>query len=90
MTIEEKKAKIELLANEMLKCSVENIQKSIKKAIECSGIDIESWDENSGPMILPKIILISAIENEARQHYGLGTSFEKKIKKEVKNIAYFL
>lgn len=90
MTIEEKKAKIELLANELLKCSVENIQQSIKKAIECSGVDIESWDEDSGPMILPKAILIATIENEARQYYCTGTSFEKKVKKDVKNIKLFI
>lgn len=90
MTIEEKKAKIELLANEMLKCSIENIQKSIKRAIECSGVDIESWDENSGPMILPKTILVATIENEARQYYGRGTSFERQIKKDVANIKMFI
>jgi len=41
-------------------------------------------------MILPKCIVIALLQNESRQYSGRGTSFEKRVKREVKNISYFL
>ena len=41
-------------------------------------------------MILPKCILTAILENEARQYTARGTNYEKQMKKEVKNIQYFL
>ena len=41
-------------------------------------------------MIIPKVIVAALMESEATQYNARGTSFEKKIKKEVKNLRYFL
>lgn len=41
-------------------------------------------------MILPKCIVTALLQNESRQYEGKGTSFEKTVKREVKNITYFL
>jgi hypothetical protein len=53
-------------------------------------IDINSWDENNSPMILPKIIVTAILEQESTQYNGQGTSFEKEVKKGVRNLRYFL
>lgn len=85
-----KKAKIKKLALDMLKESHEAMVKNIDKALNSGAIDVDDWDENSNPMILPKCIVTAVLEQEATQYDGTGTSFEKKIKKEVKNIRYFI
>jgi hypothetical protein len=41
-------------------------------------------------MILPKQIIIALLEDEAEQYKGVGTRFEKEIKKGSKNIKLFL
>jgi hypothetical protein len=41
-------------------------------------------------MIIPKCITTALLEQECTQWDASGTSFEKQIKKEVKNIRYFL
>ena len=85
-----KNDKIKKLVADMLKESQAAMVKKIDAALNSGAIDIEVWDENSNPMILPKCIVTAILENESKQYEGKGTSFEKQIKKEVKNIRYFL
>jgi hypothetical protein len=85
-----KQEQIEAITNEMLNGAKIAIQKLIKKALNSGAIDVEAWDENNNPMLLPKVILIAALENEADQYKATNTSFEKKIKKEVNNLKLFL
>ena len=82
--------KISKLANEMLDESIPHIRKMIERALRSGAIDVEGWDEENKPMILPKTILIAALESEADQYRPTGTSFEKEVNKEVKNIRYFI
>ena len=78
------------LTKDMLIESIEPMKKNIAKAINSGAIDIDSWDENINKMIIPKCILITVLENMADQHKATGTSFEKQVKKEVKNLKYFI
>ena len=82
--------KIEALANEMLENALPHMKQLVKKAINSGAIDVDSWDENSNPMILPKAIVTAVMETEADQYKATGTSFEKEMKKEVKNLKCFL
>ena len=89
-TIESNKSKIAELVKDMLNESHESMLKKIDKVLNSGAIDIESWDENKKPMILPKCIVTAILQNESTQYEGKGTSYEKQVKKEVKNIRYFL
>jgi len=90
MTAAAKKRKIKALAKWMLKDSKKKMEEKIDKALNSGALDIDNWDENNCSMIIPKIIVAALMESEATQYNAKGTSFEKKIKKEVKNLRYFL
>ena len=90
MNTSEKKEKVKSLVSDMLKESYESMISKIDKALNSGAIDIDNWDEKNSPMILPKCIVTALLEQESTQYAGSGTSFEKEIKKEVKNIRYFL
>lgn len=90
MTTQDKKNKIKALVTDMLNQSHEAMSKKIDKALNSGAIDIDSWSESHSPMILPKCIVTAILQDESTQYEGKGTSFEKDIKKEVKNIRYFL
>ena len=88
--METKRDKIKGLVVNLLNQSHEEMYFKIDAALNSGAIDIDSWQEDDSPMILPKIIITAILENESTQYQGKGTSFEKKIKKEVKNLRYFL
>ena len=88
--METKKEKIKELVKEMLIESHNKAMQNIDRVLNSGCIDIDSWDEKIAPMILPKAILTAILENEAIQYTAKGTIFDRKIKKEVKNIKYFL
>lgn len=79
--------KIESLAIEMLEQSFEAMKAKITKAVRSGAIDAESWD---GKYLIPKAIVAAVLESESWQYLGRNTSFEKQVKKEVKNIQYFI
>jgi hypothetical protein len=84
------KEKIQQLTEDLLKTAFEKMQIQIKRALNSSAIDIENWDENNNPMILPKIILTAILEDEADQYKATGTRWEKESNKAVKNLKLFL
>jgi len=90
MTTQEKKNKIKSLTEDMLKESFGAMIKKIEKALNSGAIDVDSWDENYNPMILPRCIVTAILQDESTQYEAKGTSFEKEIKKETKNIRYYL
>ena len=90
MTTQEKKEKVKQLAIDMLTESLAAMIKQVDKAINSGAIDIDQWSEDDKPMILPKIITTAILQTESEQYEGKGTSYEKYIKKEVKNVKYFL
>jgi hypothetical protein len=81
-----KKDKIKELTLQMLKESYEQAIKKVDKAINSGAIDTEAWDEKSNPMITPKAIVVAILTDEVHQYNCAGSSFEKQIKKESKNI----
>lgn len=85
-----KKAEIKKLVAEMLQDSQEAMLKNLEKVLTSGAIDIEGWDPDVAPMITPKCIVMALLEQESTQYSGSGTGFQKSIKKEVKNIRYFL
>jgi len=74
----------------MLERSIPAMEDNLKKVLNSGAIDVDNWDENNNPMILPKTILIALLESEADQYKAKGTSFEKEINKGVKNLKYFI
>ena len=85
-----KKQQIKRLVKEMLIECNKKALKNIDKVLNSGCIDIEDWDEKKAPMVLPKAILTAILQYEANQYTAIGTSFERKMKKEVSNIRYFL
>ena len=90
MNTQGKKEKIRQLVIDMLNDSREQMEKKADKILSSGAIDIDGWDENVNKMILPKCIITALLESEAHQFSGVGTSFEKQVKREVKNIRYFI
>jgi len=85
-----KKQEIKRLVKDMLIESNKKALKNIDVVLNSGCIDIDGWDKENKPMILPKCILTAILENEARQYTARGTKYEKQMIKEVKNIRYFL
>ena len=81
-----KKDKMKEKAIRLLRESYENAIKKVDKAINSGAIDIEAWDEHNSPMITPKAILVAILTDEIQQYNCVGSSFEKQVKKESKNI----
>lgn len=90
MKTEEKKARVKTLVQDLLNDSHTAMMSKIDSVLNSGAIDIDFWDENSAPMILPKCIATAIMQNEIHQYEAKGTSFEKRIQKEVKNIQYYL
>lgn len=90
MNTKQKKAKIAKLTKEMLKQSHDAMCRKVETVLNCGCLDLESWDETHTPMILPKSIVTAILQEESHQYNCHGTAFEKKLKREVKNIRNFL
>lgn len=88
--MKDKKQKIHAYTEAMLNNSYKIMVENIQKALNSGAIDIENWDENINPMILPKSIVTAILENESTQYLCEGTCFEKEIKRESKNLKLFL
>lgn len=90
MKTTEKEKKIRRLSAEMLNESHKEALKKLDRVFSYGAIDTEAWDENIDKMILPKAIVTSILESEAYQYAGKGTSFEKRVKKEVRNLRNYI
>lgn len=85
-----KKKKIKAHVKDMLKQSHKAMLEKIDRALNSGAIDIDSWEEDNKPMVLPKTIVTALLESESTQYNGIGTSYEKSIKKEVRNLRYYI
>ena len=90
MDTKEKKARIRELATKMLEESLKSQIRLIEKAMDSGAIDISAWDEDHNPMLMPKAIVSAILIEEAGQYDAKGTSFEKQMSKDIKNIGIFL
>ena len=84
-----KKLKLENLVREILGTSIIEMQKKIEKVLNSEAVNIDSWEEDNAPMILPKSIVAAILEMEAIQYLGRGTSSEKQVRKNIKYIKYY-
>ena len=85
-----KRVKIKDHTAYLLQESYKEMKRKIDKAINSGAIDIENWDPNTNCMIIPKSILIAILESEADQYKGVGTRFEKEVRKNVDNLKCFI
>ena len=85
-----KRAMIKSHCVDMLTRSLVEMTKKIDKALNSGAIDVDGWDPNVNPMLLPKAMVIAIMEDEADQYSAKGTSFETQISYESKNIKLFL
>lgn len=90
INVVEKKEKLRKLSNELLDNAINDMRHNIDKVLNSSCIDIETWNENIDYMILPKSILTAILTDASTKYACKGTKFEKIIKKESKNIGYFI
>jgi hypothetical protein len=92
MTTNKKKAKIKSLVNCQLKVAIKQMRENIDRALNSGAIDIDGWDENISRMVLPNTIVVAILEDASSSSIlnGRGTKYEKRVKREVKNIRYFI
>jgi hypothetical protein len=90
MNTQSNRDKIKQHVIDMLNQSHEAMLKKVDKALDSGAIDTESWDENYNPIVLPKCIVTAILQDESTQYEAKGTSFHNKIRKEVRNIRYYL
>lgn len=90
MTELAKKRAIKKLVKEMFKRSAGELETKIERALKSGAIDIDSWEPDVNPMLVPKAILIAFLRDEANQYTCNGTSFEKQVRNDAKNIGYNL
>lgn len=90
MAVITKETQIEKLCQKLLKDSMMRSKLKIKSAIRSGALDIDSWDEETDFMVMPKAIVTAILESESDQYDG-GTSFiGSKIRKEANNLKRFI
>lgn len=77
---------IETLTGELLDGALLAMKKKIERALKSGSLNLNE----ATPLIMAKIITIALLEDEADQYRGKGTSYEKLVAKNVKNLKYFL
>lgn len=90
LSTKSKSKKIKSLVVDMLKQSNKAMTDKVDNLLKSGAIDIDNWDESNAPMVLPKCIVMALFDQEISQYSGRGTGFEKQIKKQIRNIRYFL
>jgi len=89
-THNQKKQIIKKHVKGMLKDSYASMLKKIDKALNSGAIDIENYDVNNAPMIIPKCIVIAILQDETEQYSAKGTAYEKLVRRESDNIYTYL
>ncbi len=90
MTTTEKKERVRALVLEMLEDAHKWMLADVERIIHCSAIDIDAWDAGTNPMVLPKTIIAAALQKQAANFDGNGTSFATQVQKDVRNIRRFV
>lgn len=85
-----KRDKIRSIVGLMLNESNAAMFKALDKVLNSGAVDVDGWDGDNNPMLLPKAIVTALLEDEATQRTAKGTRFEKAMRKEVKNIRCFI
>jgi len=89
MRTEEKKIQIKMLVKDMLNDSFLEQIKTVDKVLNSGAIDIDSWNEEDKPMLIPRAIATAILAAELRQFEARATIY-KEVKKIIRNILYFI
>ena len=90
MTRQEKKRIIKKHVLDMLNNSHEAMVSKVDIALNSGAVDVEKWEIDNAPMVIPKCIVTAILQREAVQYEGKGTSHEKYVKKTVRAIQYYI
>lgn len=90
MTRKQKEKAIKKLVYGMLWNSHKEMRINVEQVMKSGAIDIDNYDPKASPMVLPKTIVAAIIGHEQHQYLGTGTSYERAIKKNIRNIQYLL
>lgn len=90
MTKKQKERAIKKIVKELLKEAHKDAILKIGKALKSGSVEVSGWSKDTKPYYLPKVITTAILQDVATTYDGEGTGFEKKIKKEVKNIRHFI
>ena len=85
-----KKMKVKSLIKGMFKQTEKELDTKIDKIMRSGVIDMDTWDEDINPMIVPKMFMVAFLRDEAEQFSAKGTSFEKTLHKGALEIGYHL
>lgn len=85
-----KRDKIKKHVKDMLMESFESMINNIEVLLNDDEEAVNNWEPNVNPMILPKCMVTALLEHESMQYQAKGTSFEKKVKKKVKELRNYL
>jgi hypothetical protein len=88
--METKKETIKRLTISLLNQAHEDMIQKVDTLLESGAVEINDWDNKTNPLILPKTLTTAILKHESTLYDGAGTSFEKKVKKDVKNLILFL
>ena len=87
-TADQKKEKIKEFTTEILAELFIIMHKQVEDVINSGVIDVEEWDENYAPMVVPKTIVTALLEQNSTQYDARGTSYHKEVKKLVRIIRH--
>jgi len=75
----------------MMRDSQKHMMEKLEKVLVSGCIDLENWDAENAPMIVPKAIMCALLDNEHFQYAPPKTiASYKQWKKEKRNITYFI
>lgn len=86
----DKKKYIKDLVSSHIDHVANDMKSQIDKALNCGALDIDSYDPKVNGMVIPKIILVTLLENSADNLRCKGSSIEEEIKSEVDNLKCFV
>lgn len=90
MTGKQKEKIVRKLVWSMIHEAAKHAQSRITETIKSGAINIDEYDLEHAPMVLPKTITAALLQAEIRPLLGTGTKYEKQVKKDIKNILYFI
>lgn len=90
MTRKQKEKIVRQLVWNMIRESAYHAQSRVTEAIKSGAINIDEYDFEHAPYVLPKTITAALLQAEIRPLLGKGTKYEKQVKKDIKNLLHFL
>jgi len=82
------KEEVKKIAMGMIKELPKYMEALVDKSLNTGALNLDA--DLGGDMIWPKIIMIACLEREADQYRANGTSYGKRVNKEVKNLKLFI